>query len=45
MSGKAVANAIIELINDSSLQDSYRMYLESHIIDNLSEVNKLYTYL
>ena len=45
MSGKAVANAIIELINDSSLQDSYRMYLESHIIDNSSEVNKLYTYL
>ncbi|WP_455064427.1 glycosyltransferase [Prevotella nigrescens] len=45
MSGKAVANAIIELINDSSLQDSYRMYLESHIIDNSSEVNELYTYL
>ena len=45
MSGKAVANAIIELINDSSLQNSYRMYLESHIIDNSSEVNKLYTYL
>ena len=45
MSGKAVANAIIELINDSSLQDSYRMYLESHIIDNSSEVNKLYKYL
>ena len=45
MNGKAVANAIIELINDSSLQDSYRMYLESHIIDNSSEVNKLYTYL
>ena len=45
MSGKAVANAIIELINDSSLQNSYRMYLESHIIDNSSELNKLYTYL
>lgn len=45
MSGKAVANAIIELINDSSLQDSYRMYLESHIIDNSSEVNKLYKFL
>lgn len=45
MNGKAVANAIIELINDLSLQDSYRMYLESHIIDNSSEVNKLYTYL
>ena len=45
MSGKAVANAIIELINDSSLQDSYRMYLESHIVDNSSEVNKLYNYL
>ncbi|QUB48395.1 glycosyltransferase [Prevotella nigrescens] len=45
MSGKAVANAIIELINDSSLQDSYRMYLESHIIDNSNEVNELYTYL
>ena len=45
MSGKAVANAIIELINNPTLQDSYRTYLESHIIDNSSEVNKLYTYL
>ena len=45
MSGKAVANAIIELINNQSLQDSYRMYLESHIVDNSSEVNKLYKYL
>jgi len=45
MSGKAVANAVIELINNPNLQDSYRMYLESHIIDNSSEVNKLYTYL
>ena len=45
MSGKAVANAIIELINDLSLQNSYRMYLETHIIDNSSEVNKLYKFL
>lgn len=45
MSGKAVANAIIELINNPSLQDSFRMYLESHIVDNSSEVNKLYKYL
>ena len=45
MSGKAVANAIVELINNPNLQGSYRMYLESHIIDNSSEVNKLYTYL
>lgn len=45
MSGKAVANAIIELINDSSLQDSYRMYLGTHIVDNSNEVNKLYKYL
>ena len=45
MSGKAVANAIIELINNPNLQDSYRMYLESHIVDNSSEVNKLYNYL
>lgn len=45
MSGKAVANAIIELINNPSLQDSFRTYLESHIVDNSSEVNKLYKYL
>lgn len=45
MSGKAVANAVIELINNPSLQDSYRMYLESHCVDNSSEVNKLYKYL
>jgi len=45
MSGKAVANAVIELINNPNLQDSYRMYLETHIIDNSSEVNKLYKFL
>ena len=45
MSGKAVANAVIELINNPSLQDSYRMYLGTHIVDNSSEVNKLYKYL
>ena len=45
MKGKAVANAIIELINNPSLQASYRMYLESHIADNSNEVNKLYKYL
>lgn len=45
MSGKAVANAIIELINNPNLQDSYRTYLGTHIVDNSREVNKLYTYL
>lgn len=45
MNGKAVANAILELINNPNLQDSYRMYLETHIIDNSSEVNKLYKFL
>jgi glycosyltransferase, group 1 family protein len=45
MSGKAVANAIIELINNPTLQDSYRTYLGTHIVDNSREVNKLYTYL
>lgn len=45
MSGEALANAIIELIKDSTLQESYRRYLESHIVDNSSEVNKLYRYL
>lgn len=45
MSGKAVANAIIELINDTTLQESYSEYLETHLIDNSSEVNKLYKYL
>ena len=45
MSGKAVANVIIELINNPNLQDSYRTYLGTHIVDNSREVNKLYTYL
>lgn len=45
MSGKAVANAIIELINNPTQQDSYRTYLGTHIVDNSREVNKLYTYL
>ncbi|WP_314962898.1 glycosyltransferase [Prevotella pallens] len=45
MNGEAVANAIDELINDFSLRESYQKYLESHIVDNSSEVNKLYNYL
>lgn len=45
MNGEAVANAIIELVNDSSLRESYQKYLETHIVDNSSEVNKLYKYL
>ena len=45
MNGKALANAIIELINHTTLQESYREYLETHLIDNSSEVNKLYKYL
>ena len=45
MSGKAVANAVIELINNPNLQDSYRMYLETHNIDYSSEVHKLYKFL
>ena len=45
MNGEAVANAIVELMNDSSLRKSYQKYLETHIVDNSSEVNKLYKYL
>lgn len=45
MNGEAVANAIVELMNDSSLRESYQKYLETHIVDNSSEVNKLYKYL
>ena len=45
MNGDAVANAIDELINDFSLRESYQKYLETHIVDNSSEVNKLYKYL
>ena len=45
MNGKALANAIIELIKEPTLQESYREYLEIHLIDNSSEVNKLYKYL
>ena len=45
MNGEALADAIIELIKDLTLQESYRRYLESHIVDNSSEVNKLYRYL
>ena len=45
MNGEAVANAIVELMNDSSLRESYQKYLDTHIVDNSSEVNKLYKYL
>lgn len=45
MNGEAVADAIDELINDLGLRESYQKYLETHIVDNSSEVNKLYNYL
>ena len=45
MNGEAVANAIIELIKNPDLEEAYRTYLRTHIVDNSSEVNKLYKYL
>ena len=42
MDGEEIGKAIIELLNNPDLQETYRKYLEAHITDNSSEVNKLY---
>lgn len=45
MNGKAVGKAIIELINNKVLRQSYINNLSSNIIDNSTEVEKLYRFL
>uniref|UniRef100_A0AB33JBH1 Glycosyltransferase n=1 Tax=Prevotella sp. GTC17260 TaxID=3236796 RepID=A0AB33JBH1_9BACT len=45
MGGRDLADKIEELINDEKLRNSYINYLEEHISDNSSEVNKLYKFL
>ena len=37
-----IADAIVALLNDEALQKQYSTYLEQHIIDNSSEVEKFY---
>lgn len=41
-SPKTLANSIIELVTNSKLSDKYINYLRTHLIDNKSEVEKLY---
>ena len=45
MNGKAVGDAIIELINNTELRQSYIDNLKSNIPDNSTEVEKLYCFL
>lgn len=45
MNGKAVGDAIIELINNTELRQSYIDNLKSNITDNSTEVEKLYCFL
>lgn len=42
MSGESVANAIEELVKNPQLRRNYIGYLQQHITDNTSEINKLY---
>ena len=45
MNGGALADAIIELAANKELRQSYVAYLNAHIVDNSSEVEKLYTFI
>ncbi|WP_315180813.1 glycosyltransferase [Alloprevotella tannerae] len=45
MNGGALADAIIELATNKELCQSYVAYLNSHIVDNSSEVEKLYAFI
>ena len=45
MNGEAIANSIIELCNCSNLMKQYSSNLKKQIVDNNSEINKLYCIL
>ena len=45
MNGDALADAIIELAANKELRQSYVAYLNAHIVDNSSEVEKLYAFI
>lgn len=45
MNGGALADAIIELATHKELRQSYVTYLNANIVDNSSEVEKLYTFI
>jgi putative capsular polysaccharide biosynthesis protein len=45
MNGVALADAIIELAANKELRQSYVAYLNANIVDNSSEVEKLYTFI
>lgn len=45
MNGGALADAIIELAANKELRQSYVAYLNAHIVDNSSEVEKLYVFI
>lgn len=45
MSGEAISNAIIELMKDDNLRQTYVSNLSSNVSDNSGEVKKLYWFL
>ena len=45
MSGRSLANAIINLYHHPQLRNKYSKCLRQHIVDNSCEVQKLYTFL
>lgn len=45
MNGEAIANAITELYSNHNLMKQYSANLKEHIVDNSSEINKLYCIL
>jgi len=45
MNVESAADAIEELYNNEALRQSYTAYLETHIVDNSSEISKLYAWL
>lgn len=45
MDAESIKNAILELINDKSLRESYIIYLKQNKVDNSCEVEKFYTSL
>ena len=42
MNGKSLAEAIVHLAENGDLQHRYITYLTEHIVDNSTEVEKLY---
>lgn len=45
MNVQSAADAIEALLKNKTLQDRYKLYLKEHIVDNSSEIKKIYSFL